>query len=820
MHVMKFGGTSMGDADRIALVANLILTQAQHGRVGAVVSAVGGVTNKLLSILHGALRGDDYQADVRALIQQHDDIISRLGADIQHAALTLLRQQMATINEQLKRDLAGIQLLGECPDSAQARILSCGECWSSHILFARLRSVRADVHYLASRDVIKTSGSLIEGVADFDQIERAFAPYRNGEQPILLMAGFIGERDDGQLSLLGRNGSDLSGALMAMGLHASLCEIWTDVDGVYSADPRLVSDAKLVDEMSYEEAMELSYFGAKVLHPKTIAPIARYAIPTRIKNTFNPSAPGTLIHAEANHHEQPVRGITCLDHAALINLSGPGLKGVAGMAARVFGCLSKRAISVVLITQSSSEYSISLCVAEKDAPSALLAIDDEFHLERQAGWLHTPDVRYAQSVLCIVGDAMRDRRGVAGDFFSALSHADINIAAIAQGSSERSISVVIDGRDSHRALRATHQQFFNTAQTVELFLVGAGSVGRELLNQIQQQHDALLQQGVALRLHGIANSKKMLFSAKPLNVDNWSQQLAAGEAFNWSRLIEHVREQRYLNPVLIDCTANEEIAARYVEAFRAGMSVVTPNKRANTQAQSYYRELRHVANLQHRRFLYEANVGAGLPVIDTLQNLLKSGDQLVSFAGILSGSLSFIFGLLEDGVKFSDAVKLAREKGFTEPDPRDDLSGLDVARKLLILYRETGQQAELSDVTIAPLFPSDFDSSGDVDAFMQRLPAVDAYFAAKIAALKTEGKVLRFAGEIVAGKCRVGVMAVAAKHPLHAIRDGENALSFYTRRYHPVPLVIRGYGAGAEVTAGGVFADILRTVSFNPHHIL
>ncbi len=818
MHVMKFGGTSMGNAERIALVANLILTQAQTGRVGAAVSAVGGITNKLLAILHSALRGDDYQIELRAVLQQHDDIVTGLSGSIGKVEMQALQRELHTITEQLKRDLAGVQLLRECPDSAHARILACGEMWSSQILLAVLTTKQTKTVYLNARDVIKTSGSLIEGHADFDKIETAFAPYRDSDEPIVLMPGFIGESDDGQLSLLGRNGSDLSGALMAMGLHATLCEIWTDVDGVYSADPRLVRDAKLVDEMSYEEAMELSYFGAKVLHPKTIAPIARYAIPTRIKNTFNLSAPGTLIHADANHHEMPVRGITCLDHVALINLSGPGMKGVAGMAARVFGCLSKRSISVVLITQSSSEYSISLCVAEKDAPSALLAIDDEFHLERQAGWLHTPDVRYRQSVLCIVGDAMRDRRGVAGEFFAALSHADVNIAAIAQGSSERSISVVIDGRESQRALRATHQRFFNTAQVIELFLVGVGSVGNQLLLQLQQQQASLLQQGVELRVHGLCNSKHQLLSANPLSLQNWPSALATADAFDWSALIQHVREQRYLNPVLVDCTANDEIASRYLDAFRAGMHVVTPNKRANTQSQTYYHDLRHTANVQRRRFLYEANVGAGLPVIDTLQNLMKSGDQLLQFAGILSGSLSFIFGLLEDGMKFSDAVKLAKEKQFTEPDPRDDLFGMDVARKLLILHREAGGKGELRDVEIVPLFPSTFDSSGDVASFMQRLPEVDAYFDEWIKRLKSEGKVLRFAGEIIEGRCRVGVTPVDAQHPLFAIRGGENAISFRTRRYNPVPLVIRGYGAGADVTAGGVFADILRTVSFNPHH--
>ncbi len=817
MQVMKFGGSSMGSAARMQTIADIVGERANQHRVGVVVSAVGGITNRLVDAMDAARAGQlpgEILADIHG---RHRRIIDELGAQLPAAALARLHDANDSMRAVLERDLEGVRLLRQCPDAVQARLLAAGELLSVQILEALLQARGLDVKRIDPQQHIIARGHLLSAQPDLPAIDARFAAHRDSPTRVLLMCGFVAGLPNGELALLGRNGSDYSGALLAYGLHAELCEIWTDVDGVYSADPRLVSDAQLLAEMSYEEAMELSFFGAKVLHPKTIGPLALRQIPTLIRNTLNPSAPGTRIHRLHNHGDDPVRGITRLDRVALFSVCGPGMQGVPGIAARLFGAVSQRGVSVVLITQSSSEYSLSLCVHEVDHDATRSAIEDEFELELKAGLLRPIDVLREQSVLSIVGDGMRTRRGVAGGFFSALSRADVNVVAIAQGASERSISAVVSGSESQRALQVTHQQFFHTAQPIDVFLLGVGGVGSQLVQQISEQQNDLRKQGVAIRICGLGNSKQLWLARDGLPLADWNARLQSeGRPGSVDEVIAFVQQEKLLNPVFVDCTSDADVAGRYLDLLNAGLHVVTANKKANTMSADYYDALRKIANRQRRRFLYETNVGAALPVIDNLQHLLASGDQLTAFSGILSGSMSYVFGLLEEGLSFSAAVLRAKEKQFTEPDPRDDLSGMDVARKLLILFREAGGRGELADVEIAPVFPASFDASGDVDSFLARLPQVDGYFAERVAQLKVQGKVLRFAAEIRDGKSRVGLIEVDAAHPLYPIKGGENALAFHTRRYDPVPLVIRGYGAGTAVTAGGVFADILRTVSFNP----
>ncbi len=827
MHVLKFGGTSVGSAARLLSALDILVARAESTRVGVVVSAVSGITNLLVATIPRVLAGEA-PADVAAPFRERHTVII---ADLTAAAPALdgpaLLALLETHTAELTALLHGTQLLGECPPDTYARILSLGERVSGRLLTALLHSRGLDAVLLDPGTYIRTRGPAPAAEPLLSAIEEACAPLRTGEAAdnarVLVLPGFIGaDHQTGRLTLLGRNGSDLSGALLAVGLRAAQCEIWTDVDGIYSADPRLVPDARLVPEMSYEEAMELSFFGAKVLHPQTIGPLARHRIPTWIRNSLNPSAPGSLICAHPTPTPEggnPVRGITCLENVALLTVAGPGMKGLVGVAARILGTVARRGASLILISQSSSEYDLSFCVSEADAPAVETALTEEFALELQAGLLDPLDVQRGRAVLCLVGEPMRTRRGVAGTFFTALAQADVNISAISQGASERSISAVLDGADAARALRAVHQHFFQTARRVEIFLLGVGTVGASLLDQIRSQQAALLAHGVDVRVCGLGNSRHLLLTPNGLDLStergtDWRAQLGAAEPASLMRILDFVRREKPQNPVLVDCTSAEAVADFYLAALRGGLHVVTANKKANSGALETYRALRLTARSHRRRFLYETNVGAGLPVIDTLQNLLRSGDQLTAFAGILSGSLSFIFGLLEDGVPFSEAVTEARTRGFTEPDPRDDLSGLDVARKLLILHREAGGQQALEEVEIASIFPPDFDATGSVDAFLKRLPEVDAYFRAKIAALAEQGQVLRLAGEITPeGTCRVGLLAVPKTHPLAAIRGGENALAFTTHRYAPVPLVIRGYGAGADVTAAGVFADVLRIVA-------
>lgn len=818
MQIMKFGGTSLADAERIVSTAELVAEQARTRRIGLVVSALAGVTNFLVECRDSALANEDTTARVERFREHHLREIERIADRLPQVDRSALVAMLSEHVARLENWLDGIAKLNVCPDSVSAQLLALGEQVSVRIMEQVLRSLSQDVQRIDSANYIITRGELLEGHPVLSELETRFADLRASGGQIVLMPGFIARDESGAPSLLGRNGSDYSAALMAYGLKAELCEIWTDVDGVYTADPRRVPDAKQIPEMSYEEAMELSFFGAKVLHPKTIAPIAMHRIPTLIRNSLNPGAPGTRIHQYAEQSNGPVRGLTNLDRVTLINVSGSGMKGVPGTAARLFAAVSRRGISVILITQASSEYSITFCVNDVDGASALRAIHDEFELEIQAGLLAPPDCRPGLTILSPVGDGMREKRGVAGRFFAALASADINVVAISQGSSERAISAVIDGTDSHRALQIAHQFFFNTTQRIDVFLVGVGAVGGALVNQIATQHAELLKQKIDVRLLGIANSRRLLLDEQGIDLKaNWRERLENSPlSSDLSTIVHCVNRLKPLNPVLVDCTTSESVAQSYLDLFRAGLHVATPNKKSNTSRYDYYAELRHIANENRRRFLYETTVGAGLPVIDTLQNLIKSGDRLQAFSGILSGSLSFVFGLLEEGVAFSEAIRIARERQFTEPDPRDDLSGMDVARKLLILMREAGGQQSLDDVHIESIFPPGFISAGSVEEFMARLPEVDAWFSEKVDRLAREGKILRFAGEIRDGVGRVGLIEVDATHPLYPIKGGENALAFHTLRYAPIPLVIRGYGAGADVTAAGVFGDVLRTVSFNP----
>lgn len=535
---------------------------------------------------------------------------------------------------------------------------------------------------------------------------------------------------------------------------------------------------------------------------------------------MDPRVRGTRIGKgpfESSNSVGPVRGISCLKNTSMISVSGTGMKGRSGTASRIFAAVSSAGISILLITQSSSEYTISFCVRDEVADRASDVIAKEFELEIRDGIINPVEVKKNCAIVSIVGDGMKQNRGVAGRFFDALASQDINILAIAQGSSERSISTVINGEFGDLAVRIAHRFFFNTAQSIEVFAFGAGNIGGTLLDQIRDQHDKLLAQNIDIKVMAISTIDGLMINEDGIDLTNWRETTKKMPLkSNVDDIIAFVKDKKPLNPVFVDCTASYDLPERYLDILNAGMSIATPNKRANSMNIKFYRELRKTANKMKRRFLYETNVGAGLPIIDTLQNLFKSGDKLERFNGIMSGSLSYIFGKLDEGIPFSKAVLEARELRYTEPDPRDDLNGMDVARKALIIARESGYDIELDDITMYKVFPDSFDSSGTVDEFLKKLPEVDEYFANKISDLKKQNKVLRMGASIQDGKVSVGMMEVGPEDPLYAVRGGENAFVFYTERYQPIPLTVRGYGAGAGVTAAGVFGDILRTVSFNP----
>jgi bifunctional aspartokinase / homoserine dehydrogenase 1 len=812
--VHKFGGSSVADAACMAQVAGIIEADAAP-RLAVVLSASRGVTDALLALVAAAERQEDVAAGLDALRQQHLDMAETLcTAGDTSAYADALDTDLADISSVLR----GVQLTRSASRVVRDLVAGFGEIWSTR-LFARAlagRGRRRNVRWVDARDVVQVQWGALGPTVRWAE-SRAGAARILPDEPeaTLVVTGFIARDPQGLQTTLGRNGSDFSASIFGALLGASAIHIWTDVDGVLSADPRRVPEATVIDSLSYHEAMELAYFGAKVIHPQTMAPAVEESIPIRIRNTFAARKPGTLICAEPES-THTVKGITSIDRIALVNVEGAGMIGVPGTAQRLFGALREHGISVTLISQGSSEHSICFAVPESEGDRAEQTVREAFESELRQAQIQNVDVVRGCSILALVGDGMAGTPGVAAAMFGALGGAGVNIRAIAQGSSERNISVVIDEGQATRALRAVHARFYLSRHTVSIGLIGPGVVGRALLDQLASQVERLKRDfHLDLRVRGVVSSTRMLLVDQPIGPDGWRERLRAGEAADLSRFTTHVHAEHLPHAVMLDCSASADVAARYPEWLAAGIHVVTPNKRANSGPLELYRAVKEASDRAGSHYLYEATVGAGLPIIQTLRDLRQTGDGIRRIEGIFSGTLAYLFNVWDGAQPFSAVVRDAKANGFTEPDPRDDLSGMDVARKIVILAREAGMTLELSDVALEGLIPAALTGCSAAE-FMDRLSELDAPMLARLERARADDKVLRYVAALdtATGRASVGLVELERTHPFANINLTDNVVRFVTDRYDRNPLVVQGPGAGPDVTAGGVFADLLRVCAY------
>ena len=811
MKILKFGGSSVAKPERIKNVINILKTyDAQNERFAVVFSAFGGVTDQLIEMSRRAEEGDHSYEDIfNEFSDRHREAVKvLLEGPLQEEILKELEENHAV----LKNLLYGILLVREASTRTMDYVLSFGERNSCFIISHALKQAGMNAHYLDARKIIKTDKSFgtakVALSTTYQQIEDYFAEHPG----IHITTGFISAAKGGLTTTLGRGGSDYTAALLAAGLNASLIEIWTDVDGVLTADPRKVKSAFTIPEMTYAEAMEMSHFGAKVIYPPTLQPALSKNIPLTIRNTFNPEFPGTLISDHSSKNGHPVRGISSTSNIALLTLQGGGLFGVPGIAARLFSALAQAGINIILITQGSSEHSISFAVQPQFARKAKKRVESAFEYEIKSKLVDPVKVEEDLSVVAIIGENMRYQPGISGRLFQALGKNGINCIAIAQGSSELNISVVIPRSDEGKALNSLHESFFlSDTRELHVFMVGVGLIGSTLLEQIKKQTTFLKEKRhLTIKIVGLTNSRKMLFSTDGIDLENWKEQLDnSSEKMVLGDFVKKMKNLNLSNTIFVDNTADETIAQKYHEILDASISISTPNKIATSSTYLQYQQLKSLAEKRGVQFLYETNVGAGLPVISTLRDLIDSGDEILKIEGVLSGSLSFIFNSFGPGMNFSEIVNKAAELGYTEPDPRIDLKGIDVRRKLIILARETGLPLEANDVEIESILPEACIAAESVTDFFTEVEKADDFFEQRRATAATENKVLRMVATLENNHARIKLESVGPDHPFYSLSGSDNMIVFTTQRYKDRPLVIRGPGAGAEVTAAGVFAEII-----------
>lgn len=810
--VHKFGGSSLADANCIAHVAQLLLNR-DDDQQAVVVSAMQGVTNKLIELAQSAAGGGSWRGGLAQLALGHRNAAAELIPT--SSSRSELERELAGGFELLEQLLASLELMGSVPIEALELISGMGEVFSAQLLSKHLQALGQPAVFIDARECLRVRPTPLMVAVNWTDSEQRLTEFRRVHPASrYIITGFVCRRDDGRISTLGRNGSDYSGSIFGRLFEAEAIHIWTNVDGLLSADPGEVPQAVLLDHLSYREAFELAYFGARVIHPQALSPAQGAGIPVWIRNTFKPDRPGTRIDAKGCELP-PVKGISGMSQMALVTIEGAGMIGVPGTAERVFSALHQAEISVAMISQGSSEHSICLAVPGVSAENACQVLEAIFERELRHGQIQRifslPEIR----VLAIVGEGMTGTPGVAGRLFTALARAGINVRAIAQGASERNISVAVDEADAARAMKAIHAGFYLSEQTLSIGLIGAGHVGKALLNQLMKAAGRLhAQANLDLRLRGIAGSRQMRLGEPQIEIVDPEQPLGSSpEKLELARFVDHIDDDHLPHAVIIDCTASAEVAGHYADWLARGIHVITPNKQAGSGELGHYQKLRALRESGGARWRYEATVGAGLPVIQTLRDLLDTGDVIHRIEGIFSGTLAWLFNRFEPGMSFAELVIEARAAGYTEPDPRDDLSGMDVARKLVILAREMGLDLSLDDVEVESLAPAELNGLS-IDDFIVRLGDHDAAMNERLERASSNGQVLRYVASLDdQGRARVALESVAADHAFAHLALTDNVVAFTTDRYRDNPLIIQGPGAGPEVTAAGVFADILRVAS-------
>lgn len=811
MNVLKFGGTSVADANNIRLVRDIVTEKAAHEKCIVVVSAFAGITNELLSAARMAEEKDGhYQGTLAHIRKIHIEAISGL---IPPAAQPALLEKIEGHLEALSTLLDGCCLLGELSQRTCDSIVGYGELLSSLIITEALKTEFPDCSFKDSRELIKTDDRFGKAAVNFELTNSLIWDYFNhSHAKVTVIPGFIASSANGFNTTLGRGGSDYTAAIVAAAMDARQLEIWTDVNGMFTANPKVVRQAQAISSISYHEAMELSHFGAKVLYPPTIQPVLGKGIPIVIKNTFEPDAAGTHISANPEAGNNPVKGISNIDDISLLTLEGSGMIGVAGSSKRLFEVLSIENINVIFITQASSEHSICIGIQSHEADKAKAAIDHAFGAEIAQGRVDPCLVEKNLSIVALVGERMKNHQGLSGRMFSTLGKNNVNIRAIAQGASERNISVVISENDVKKALNTLHETFFedNTKQ-LNLFVMGVGNVGEKFVEQIHLQRKFLKEnRKINLRVIAVSNSRKMHFDPDGIPLDNWKTLLENGEAADKAAFIAKTKALNLRNSIFVDITASEEVSDTYADYLEKNIAVVTCNKIACASAYDNYNNLKNLSRKYNAPFLYETNVGAGLPIIDTLKHMIASGDNVRQIQAVLSGSLNFIFNNFNENNSFHDVVKEAGIQGFTEPDPKIDLSGVDVARKILILIRESGNQMEIDDIANESFLPKACLETKTVDDFFTSLKTHSGHFDNLCKDAVSRNCRLKYVASFKDGKAGVGLQMIPPDHPFYNLEGKDNIVLFYTDRYADQPLIIKGAGAGAAVTASGIFADVIR----------